>query len=245
MTTALIADDEPLPRDQLRAHLAEAWPGLKVVAMARDGGEAIELALRYEPDIAFLDLRMPVKSGPDVARALGGRCHVVFVTGDDGHASAALAESAVDFLVKPAAPERVAALVARLKLRLPAAPGDLEALVARLTARGSRPLRWIRAASGPSIRLIAVDDVLYFQADDKTTRVVAADGEMLVRTSLRELRAELDPQAFLQVHRATIVNRLAIRRVDRDARGEPVIVLAGRDETLAVSRTFAHRFKAA
>ncbi len=244
MTTALIADDEPLPRDQLRAQLAEAWPALKVVAVARDGGEAIELALRYEPDIAFLDLRMPVKSGPDVARALGGRCHVVFVTGDDEHDIAALAGSAVDCLVKPAARERIAALVARLKVRLPAAPDDLEALVTRLTAHGSTPLRWIRAASGTSIRLIAVDDVLYFQADDKTTRVVAADGEALVWKSLRELRAALDPQAFWQVHRATIVNRRAIRRVARDGRGEPVLVLAGRDETLTVSRTFAHRFKA-
>jgi DNA-binding LytR/AlgR family response regulator len=106
------------------------------------------------------------------------------------------------------------------------------------------PLRWIRASSGNSMRLIAVDDVLYFQADDKYTRVVTADGEALIRKPIRELYAELDPQAFWQVHRATIVSLRAIRRVDRDWRGEPVIVLAGRDEKLAVSRTFAHRFKA-
>jgi len=244
MTTALIADDEPLLRAQLRARLAEAWPELKVVGLARDGGEALELAARYEPDIAFLDLGMPVKSGLDVARALGGRCHVVFVTACDEHAVAAFAEGAVDYLVKPAAPERIAKLVARLTSRLPSPPGDLEALIARLAGGGGTPLRWIRASTGTSMRLIAVDDVLCFQADDKHTRVVAADGEVLVRKPIRELCAELDPQAFWQVHRATIVNLRAIRRVDRDGRGEPVIVLAGRDEKLAVSRTFAHRFKA-
>jgi DNA-binding LytR/AlgR family response regulator len=244
MTTALIADDEPLPREQLVARIAEAWPELKVVALARDGAEAIELAARYEPDIAFLDLRMPVRSGLDVARALGGRCHVVFVTADDEHAIAAFAEGAVDCLVKPAAPERVATLVARLKSRLPAPTGGLDALIARLAGGGGTPLRWIRASSGTSMRLIAVDDVLYFQADDKCTRVVTADGEALVRKPIRALCAELDPQAFRQVHRATVVNLRAIGRVDRDRRGEPVIVLAGRDERLAVSRTFAHRFKA-
>jgi DNA-binding LytR/AlgR family response regulator len=244
MTTALIADDEPLLRAQLRTRLAEAWPELRIVAEARHGGEAIELAARYEPDIAFLDIRMPVKSGLDVARALGGRCHVVFVTAYDEYAAAAFDAGAVDYLVKPAAAERIATLVARLKSRLPAPPVDLEALMARLAGRGAAPLRWIRASLGASMRLIAVDDVLYFQANDKYTRVVTADGEALIRKPIRELYDELDPQAFWQVHRATIVNLRAIQRVDRDWRGEPVIVLAGRDEKLAVSRTFAHRFKA-
>jgi DNA-binding LytR/AlgR family response regulator len=187
---------------------------------------------------------MPVKSGLDVARALGGRCHVVFVTAYDEYAAAAFDAGAVDYLVKPAAAERIATLVARLKSRLPAPPVDLEALMARLAGRGAAPLRWIRASLGASMRLIAVDDVLYFQANDKYTRVVTADGEALIRKPIRELYDELDPQAFWQVHRATIVNLRAIQRVDRDWRGEPVIVLAGRDEKLAVSRTFAHRFKA-
>ena len=244
MTTALIADDEPLLRAQLRARLAEAWAELKVVGLARDGGEALELAARYEPDIAFLDLRMPVKSGLDVARALGGRCHVVFVTACDEHAVAAFAEGAVDYLVKPAAPERIATLVARLKSRLPSPPGDLEALIARLAGGGGTPLRWIRASTGTSMRLIAVDDVLYFQAEDKYTKVVATDGDALIKKPIKELFDELDPEVFWQVHRGTIVNLRAIARVERDWRDQPVISLKGRDEKLVVSRTFAHRFKA-
>ena len=244
MPTALIADDEPLLRAQMKARLAEAWPELKVVAEAGNGAEAIELAARHEPDVAFLDIRLPVKSGLDVARALGGRCHVVFVTAYDEYAIAAFEEGAVDYILKPPAPERVATLVARLKARLTGGPRDLEALIARLAGRGAGPLRWLRASLGPSMRLIAVDDVLYFQAEDKYTRVVTADGDALIRKPIRELYDELDAESFWQVHRGTIVNLRAIARVDRDWRGEPVIVLAGRSETLAVSRTFAHRFKA-
>lgn len=246
MATALIAEDEPLLRAQLRSRLADAWPELEIVAEAANGEEALALAAETRPDVAFLDIRMPGRSGLEVAREIGSGCHVVFVTAYDEYAVAAFEEGAVDYLLKPAAPERVAKVVARLKSRLASAPLDLAALVARLAphAGGAGPLRWIRASLGNSMAMIAVDDVAYFQAGDKYTKVITAGGEALIRKPIKELYEELDPEAFWQVHRSTIVNLRAIERVDRDWRGEPVIVLRGRGETLAVSRTFAHRFKA-
>ena len=245
MTTALIAEDEPLLRAQLKARLVEAWPELEIVAEAGNGEEALQQAEALRPDIAFLDIRMPVRSGLDVAREIGGGCHVVFVTAYDEYAVAAFDEGAVDYILKPPAPERIAKVVARLKWRLDAAPLDLKALLAKLAphAGGSAPLKWIRASLGTSMRMIAVVDVVYFQAGDKYTRVVTTDGEALIRKPIKELYEGLDSEAFWQIHRGTIVNLRAIARVDRDWRGEPVIILRERDEKLAVSRTFAHRFK--
>jgi len=245
MPTALIAEDESMLRAQLKARLAEAWPELEIVAEAGNGEEALQSAEEMRPDIAFLDIRMPVCSGLDVAREIGAGCHVVFVTAYDEYAVAAFDEGAVDYILKPPTPERIAKVVSRLKARLAAAPLDLTALLAKLAPRdgGNGPLKWIRASLGNSMRMIAVDDVLYFQAGDKYTRVITADGEALIRKPIKELFDALDPEAFWQIHRGTIVNLRAIARVDRDWRGEPVIVLRVRDEKLAVSRTFAHRFK--
>ena len=245
MTTALIAEDEPLLLAQLKARLAEAWPELDIVAEAGNGEEALQQAETLRPDIAFLDIRMPVRSGLDVAREIGAGCHVVFVTAYDEYAVAAFDEGAVDYILKPPSPERIAKVVARLKARLAAAPLDLSALLAKLAPRdgGNGPLKWIRASLGASMRMIAVDDVIYFQAGDKYTRVITADGEALIRKPIKELYEELDSETFWQIHRGTIVNLRAIERVDRDWRGEPVIALRDRNEKLAVSRTFAHRFK--
>ena len=246
--TALLAEDEPMLRAMLRTRLAAAWPELAIVAEAANGEEALALFAAHRPDIAFLDIRMPVRSGLEVARELAGACHLVFVTAYDEYAVAAFDEGAVDYLLKPPSPERIAKVVVRLKARLSAPPLDLTALLARLAERDgstlTAPLKWIRASLGPSLRLIAIDDVIYFQAADKYTRVVTADGEALIRKPIKELFDELDQEAFWQIHRGTIVNLRAIARVDRDWRDQPVIVLRGRDEKLAVSRTFAHRFKA-
>ena len=246
MTTALIAEDEPMMRAQLRGRLAQAWPELEIVGEAGNGEEALALAEEKRPDIAFLDIRMPVLSGLDVAREIAGRCHVVFVTAYDDYAIAAFDEGAVDYVLKPPMPERIAKVVARLKARVALAPLDLTALLAKLAAKdpSSGPLKWIRASLGASMKMIAVDDVIYFRAEDKYTKVVTAEGEALIRKPIKDLFEELDPESFWQIHRSAIVNLRAIARVDRDWRGEPVIVLKGRDETLAVSRTFAHRFKA-
>jgi DNA-binding LytR/AlgR family response regulator len=244
MPTALIAEDESMLRAQLKARLAEAWPELEIIAEAANGDEALRYAEEMRPDIAFLDIRMPVRSGLDVAREIGSGCHVVFVTAYDEYAVAAFEEGEVDYVLKPPTPERIAKVVMRLKSRLAAAPLDLSALLAKLAPRGGGlPLKWIRASLGASMRMIAVDDVIYFQAGDKYTRVIIADGEALIRKPIKELYEELDPEAYWQIHRGTIVNLRAIARVDRDWRGEPVIVLRDRDEKLGVSRTFAHRFK--
>ncbi len=245
MPTAILAEDEPMLRAQLRARLADAWPELRVVAEAANGDEALAVIEEHAPDIAFLDIRMPLVNGLEVAQRIGDRCHVVFVTAYDEYAIAAFEQGAVDYLLKPASPERIAKVVARLRNRAAAAPLDLSALVDKLASRdGGGALRWIRASQGASMQMIAVDDVLYFQAEDKYTKVVTATGEALIRKPIKELYEELDHEAFWQVHRATIVNLRAIARVDRDWRGEPVIALKNRSETLTVSRTFAHRFKA-
>jgi len=246
MPTALIAEDEPMLRALLKARLDAAWPELEIVAEAANGEEALALANEKQPDIAFLDIRMPILSGLDVARELASRCHVVFVTAYDEYAIAAFDEGAIDYVLKPPMPEKIAKVVARLKSRLAQAPLDLTALLAKLAARdeGAGPLKWIRASLGASMRMISVDDVLYFRAEDKYTKVVTRDGEALIRKPIKELYESLDPEAFWQIHRGSIVSLRAIERVDRDWRGEPVIVLKDRDEKLAVSRTFAHLFKA-
>ena len=244
--TALIAEDEPLLRAQLKARLAEAWPELTVVGEAENGDEALAAIVEHRPDVAFLDIRMPVRSGIDVARELDGMTHVVFVTAYDEYAVAAFDEGAIDYVLKPVSPERIAKVVARVKTRLASPPEDLTALLARLAARdGTRaPLKWIRASLGPTMQMIAVDDILYFQAEDKYTKVVTEVAEALIKKPIKELYEELDVEAFWQIHRGTIVNLRAIAKVERDWRDQPVITLKSRPEKLTVSRTFAHRFKA-
>jgi DNA-binding LytR/AlgR family response regulator len=175
MPTALIAEDEPMLRAQLKARLAEAWPELAVIAEAANGAEALAMYEVHRPDIAFLDIRMPVKTGIEVAHALEGRCHAVFVTAYDEYAVTAFEEGAVDYVLKPVSPERIAKVVARLKARLASAPLDLSAVLAKLAAReGDAHIKWIRASLGATMKLIATDDVLYFQAEEYTKVVTAA-----------------------------------------------------------------------
>ena len=245
MPTALIAEDEPMLLAQLKTRLAEAWPELAVIAEAANGAEALAMYELHQPDIVFLDIRMPVKSGIEVAHALEGRCHTVFVTAYDEYAVDAFEEGAVDYVLKPVSPERIAKVVARLQSRLASAPLDLSAVLAKLAAReGNGHLKWIRASLGATMKLIAVDDVLYFRAEDKYTKVVTAAGDAHIKKPIKELFEELDPEAFWQIHRGTIVNLRAIAKVERDWRDQPVILLRDRSEKLIVSRTFAHRFKA-
>ena len=245
MPTALIAEDEPMLRAQLKSRLAEAWPELAIIAEAANGADALAMVDAHQPDIVFLDIRMPVKSGIEVARALEGRCHAVFVTAYDEYAVTAFDEGAVDYVLKPVSPERIAKVVARLKSRLASAPLDLTAVLARLAAReGGGFLKWIRASLGATMKLVDVGDVLYFQAEDKYTKVVTAAGDAHIKKPIKELFEELDPETFWQIHRATIVNLRAVARIERDWRDQPVISLRDRDEKLTVSRTVAHRFKA-
>jgi len=250
--TALIADDEELPRAELRRMLALAWPGLRIVAECEDGPAAMEALAEHAPDIAFLDIRMPGASGLEVARAASGRCHVVFTTAYDDHAVAAFEAGAVDYLLKPIGSDRLAQAVARLRQRwearteAPDLAALLEALGRRLPDAGDKPprLRWVSASVGDTIKLFGIDDVLFFQSDEKYTRVVTAGDEAHVRKSLRELAEGLDPDEFWQIHRGTIVRASQIVRATRDDLGRYTLHLKHHAEKLPVSQAWAWRFRA-
>ncbi|MBL8308718.1 MAG: response regulator transcription factor [Rubrivivax sp.] len=256
MTRALIADDEDLPRAELRRMLGEAWPELQIVAECEHGPAAVEALEAHRPEIAFLDIRMPGLSGLDVARAAAGRCHVVFTTAYDRHAVAAFEAGAVDYLLKPIAAARLAQAVARLRERVARAGSapDLNALVDRLTAQmrqsadaahggGAERLRWVSASVGDTIKLFGIDEVLFFQSDEKYTRVVTANDEAHVRKPLKEIADGLDPEQFWQVHRGTIVRASEITRAVRDELGRYTLHLRHHRETLPVSQAWAWRFK--
>lgn len=248
MTCALIADDERLMRDQLRQALAQAWPELEIIAEARNGDEAVSLCAELHPDIAFLDIRMPGRSGLEAAREIGDQAHLVFVTAYDQHAVDAFERGAVDYLLKPTDPERLALCVSRLKQRLAAStPPDLNQMLMRLTSEisGKRPayLQCIQAGIGGAIHMIGVREVLFFTADEKYTRVQTRTQEALIRKPIRELVNELDPDLFWQIHRATLVRVDAIESVKRDERGRLYVHVKDHGEQLEVSRSFNHLFK--
>ena len=246
MPTALIAEDEPLMRERLKEQLADVWPELEIVALAEDGDAALAAFDAHRPDLAFLDIRMPGRSGLDVAALIGAECHVVFVTAYDQYAVQAFDAGAVDYLLKPVEADRLATTVERVRKRLAAPPADLTALLAQLretaVAAPSR-LKWIKAAVGKQVKLIAIGDVLYFQSDTKYTRVVLAQSEALIRTPLKDLVAGLDPDRFWQIHRGTIVNADAIAGVLREDAERQFVLLKGRPERLAISRQFTHLFR--
>jgi DNA-binding LytR/AlgR family response regulator len=256
--TALIADDEPLLRDALARQLASVWPELEIVAEARNGREAIRLFDEHGPDVCFLDVHMPGLSGLDAANHIGRRAHLVFVTAYDHYAVQAFAQGALDYLLKPVELERLRETAVRLQERLAAArPAvNTEALLEQLTAQvaalrnGGRPapLRWIRAQAGSIVRLIAVEDIDYIRSDAKYT-VIAWRGEKgqpseaVVRTPLKELAAQLDPEQFAQVHRSVVVNLRSISKVRRHDNETAEIHLKGRTEVLPVSRNYVHVFR--
>jgi len=269
--TAILADDERLMREQLRARLSEAWPELHFVAEAKNGSEAVELVEKHAPDFAFLDIRMPGMTGIEAARKIigraGNRCQIVFITAYDQYAVEAFEQGAIDYVLKPADRERLVKTVERLKGRI--APGlgvpstvassaisshDVADLLTRLATRldqtrGSEAatqvprLQWIQASVGQSLRLIPVDDVLFFQSDEKYTRVQTAQFEALIKKPIKELIDELDPEQFWQIHRATLVNAQAIASVTRDFRGRQIVTVNGHTQKLEVSRTYTHLFK--
>jgi DNA-binding LytR/AlgR family response regulator len=252
--TALVADDEPLLRESLVRQLALAWPELEVVAQARNGREAVEQFEALRPGVCFLDVHMPGLSGVEAARQIGRRAHLVFVTAFDHYAIEAFAQGALDYLVKPVEPARLAETAARLRERLHAAQPapNTEALLQQLAAqlqRSAAPasLRWIRAQVGQRLRLIAVDDVDYLRSDTKYTLVAwrgdaGQPAEALVRTALKELVAQLDTSQFAQIHRAFVVNLRAISHVTRSD-NETTVHLKGRKEVLPVSRSYLHLFR--
>ncbi len=245
---ALIADDEPHLAEHLRARLAAAWPDLEVLPLAANGLEALRAIEEDAPEIAFLDIRMPGLTGLDVARRIEARTHVVFVTAYDQYAVEAFDQDAVDYLLKPVTDERLARCIERLKAKLAAAtrPPALEEVLARLAralpAGGGGRLRWVRALKGEVVQQIAVDEVLYFQAQDKYTCVITRAGESLIRMPLAELSEQLDPEMFWQVHRGTVVNMNEVASTRRDMGGRVFVKLKSGAE-LPVSRAYAQRFK--
>ena len=252
MTRAVLADDEPLMREQLRARLSELWPELEIVAEAKNGAEAVEMIEEHRPEVVFLDIRMPVKTGVQAARdiaKLDGRLpEIVFVTAYDQYAIDAFQQGVIDYVLKPAERERLAVTVERLKKRLAEPSGSSDALqqaLARLAEKLDPPqhLKWIQASVGNQIQMIAVDDILFFVSDEKYTRVQTAQQEALIRKPIKELIAELDPAQFWQIHRSTLINARAIAGIIRDERGRQLVAIKGRPEKLEVSRGYAHLFK--
>ena len=269
-TRALIADDERLMREQLRARLAEVWPELEIVAEAKNGLEAVELTEAHRPDLVFLDIRMPGMTGVEAARAIaqlpvddeseGGwrGCEVVFITAYDQYAIEAFEQGVVDYVLKPAERERLQVTVGRIKKRLAQrerdAPADDEAsppamqqllqkLAARMDPSQAPQLRWIQATVGQNIQMIPVDEVLFFISDEKYTRVQTATIEALIRKPIKELIDELDAEVFWQIHRSTLVNTKFIAGVSRDLRGRQLVAVKGHSEKLEVSRSFTGLFK--
>ncbi len=252
MPTALIADDEEAPRAQLLLALRAAWPSLQVVQECVNGVDAWDAFLEHEPEVCFLDVRMPGLTGIEVAQRIGARAHIVFVTAHGDHALAAFDAGAVDYVLKPVDAARLAQAVARVQARLAApgaAPADLHLLLNRLVGqvRKPAPLDVIQAGIGKEVRLVQVETVVYFESDSRYTRVVYTDadgdGEVLIRTPLKELIGQLDPSRFWQIHRACIVNQKHIAGALRSDDGNMVLGLRGRSEKLPVSRHFQGLFR--
>ena len=265
---AILADDERLLREQLKARLAQAWPDLQICGEAHDGREAVEMVARARPDIVFLDIRMPVMTGIEAAREIALLpdlpCEVVFVTAYDQYAIEAFEQGALDYVLKPAEPARLVRTVERLRARLaakrqqrtqdtsaeaadPASFGlrlaQIEQLLRSAQPNAPRYLRWLQSSRGNTLKLVPVDEVLFFRSDEKYTRVQTLQAEWLIRTPLRELLEQLDAEQFWQVHRGTIVNARAIERLERDDAGHLRIRISGHQETLEVSRSFSQRFR--
>ena len=265
MTTALIAEDEPLLAQALQAGLARAWPELHIAATVGDGTSAVTQALALKPDVLFFDIRMPGQSGLDAAVELADEWPqdkpfpaLVFVTAYDQYAVQAFETQAVDYVLKPVQAARLQKTVAKVRdllarraqggAGLEATLGQLRNLLGSVDGKtptpAQGPLKLIQVSVGTAIRMVPVEEVVYFEAADKYVRVVTPGHEYLVRTPLKELVPQLDPQRFWQVHRGTVVRADAIDSVTRDEAGKLHLSLRGRKEKLAVSRLYAHLFRA-
>lgn len=258
--TALIVDDEAPLREQLKSRLQQAWPELRIVAEAANGIAAIEEAEIHQPDIIFLDIRMPGKNGIEAATTLAKDSLVVFVTAYDEYAIQAFERGAMDYLLKPVDPERLAASCQRLQQRLvkqqaetvaatavPDQSAQVQQLLTQLMqhqqGQGREYLRWIQASVGATLRMISVKEVLFFRSDEKYTLVQTEQAEYLIRKSLKELEDELDPKEFWRIHRSTLVRVSAIAEVTRDFRGRQLVAVKGHNEKLEVSRNHTHLFQ--
>lgn len=247
----IIAEDEKPLRDHLKNLLAMVWPEAYLCGEAENGRQVLDLVRRHHPAAAFLDIKMPGMSGMEAAREIARRCHVVFVTAFDQFAVEAFEQEAVDYLLKPVTAERLEATVQRLKQRLQnntTPSGELAAVTERIlselqTTKQTSFLRWIRVQHKDGVRLIPVESICYFKADEKYTLVITSEEEHLIRKSIKDLAAQLDPSHFWQIHRGIVVNVALIDRVSRSVTGRGVLKIKGRPELLTVSRPFLHLFK--
>jgi DNA-binding LytR/AlgR family response regulator len=247
--TAVIADDEPLLRAQLSATLGTLWPQLVIVGEASHGEEAVAMVAQHRPQFVFLDIEMPGMNGLQAAAQIKGLAHLVFITAYNEYAVDAFERGAIDYVLKPASEARLAETVERLRARVSQVAPDSEQLTAALAqvaaALGKtvpQRLRWIQASVGSQIRLVPVDEVLFFQSDAKYTRVVTRDGESLIRKTLKELIDEVDPEQFWQIHRGTVVNSRVISHAVRED-DRLLVVLKDCPERLEVSRSYTHLFR--
>ena len=268
MPRAVIADDERLMREQLRTRLHQVWPDLEIVAEAKNGLEAVQAVSVHQPDVIFLDIRMPGLTGVEAAKEIAQLelsddallPEMVFITAYDQYAIDAFEQGVIDYVLKPAEPERLRLTAERLKARLKQRanglndPQDnsrvthsvqqlLHVLSAQVSGRPAQYLSWLQASVGQTIQMVAVEDVLYCESDEKYTRVQTAKQEFLIRKPIKELVEELDPAIFWQIHRSTLVNVKAIAGVTRDERGRQEVLLKGRSEKLPVSRSAAQLFR--
>ena len=247
--TALIADDEAELRGHLERQLAQLWPKLVILGQAKNGVEALDMVRELCPDIVFLDIKMPGLNGIEVARKICGQCSIVFITAYDQYAIDAFENEALDYILKPVEKKRLLSCINRCKKRIskpePSTP-DLGQLLSGLEKKLGKPkefLQWIRAQHGDTIRLIPVEDVLVFKSEEKYTLVITVDKESIIRKTIKELEAELDPEKFWKIHRGSIVNVSCIGQVSKSLTGKYVLKINGYDEPLMVSRSCTHLFK--
>lgn len=243
---AVIAEDEATLADELREALCALWPELAICAVAANGFEALRALEQHAPKVVFLDIEMPGMTGLEVAKRASGKSHVVFVTAYDKYAVAAFEQGAIDYVMKPFDASRLADTVERLKGRIDSVPANLEFLLKALSEKlpdGRTYVRWITASQGAELRLITVEEICYFQADNKCTRVVTAEKESLIYRTIKDLADALDPSTFWQIHRGTIVNIRHVCGISRDYRGRLLLRLKQRQEILPVSAPYVHLFR--
>lgn len=242
---AILVEDEADLRAEIRDLLKQTWGNLCIVGEARDGFEAKDLVTALQPDILFLDIQIPGPNGLEVAAAVGDLCHIVFITAYDAYAIDAFERGAIDYVLKPIQPDRFSVTINRLQkiIESPAKTEIAQTPDTQWPAPKARHIKWITATSGNAFRLVMIDEVIFFQADNRYTRVVLADSEVLITKTLKELLDELDPDQFWQIHRSTIVNAMEIASIEPDIAGRLTVKLRHRRERLAVSESFMRKFR--
>lgn len=244
--TAVIAEDEPLLRAELRETLHRLWPELVICAEAADGFEALQALQQHSPRVMFLDIQMPGLTGLEVAQQASGRSNIVFISAYDRHAIEAFERGAIDYVQKPLSAARLSTTIDRLKHKLQTDPPDLRNvadILRGLSPQGPNYLKWLSVPHGGEVRLIMIEDICYLQADNKYTTVATASAQFLLSSTLKLVKEKLDPHSFWQIHRSVVVNVAAIRAVHRSFRGTLEVKLKDRSEVLPVSAPYAHLFK--